>query len=449
MAHSAQQPTSGSPGEYYRSSSFPTAAEGDALNKFNRQYYDYRVTSPHIHPIIAHSHPPPTSAPPSFPPSLLLTHSLLAPPPPSLTSPSPRPLSPCLRHGYQLSPAEQLRLNQCQRSRVVRSLTESLVFSIICHSVVSGVTSSRLARTAAFAAPSALVLWMGWTFAKAKCASDFSLWGNSPLGHDMREAAGRKWGDRLWMQRRLQSFAENDAQTKGTGLPLLYDFPPADTGDAPQPIPALGGVHHRQMVEGRDGGGAREGFVEDRQQPLFDLPPSDAMEGEMSEGLTGAAAALKRPLFAVNVNDRTLLSVPPGRPSTATPSSPSSPSTSASPSPLSSTPSSLPGPSSSPPPPALTTPPLHSGSTLASSPARPNRRRTGEDEDDGFGLGSDEGGGVRNRRGKAPARADEEERRTRREDRRRVEQERREQRGTGERKRAVRRNEFGDEVYDG
>ena len=318
-------------------------------------------------------------------------------------------------------------MRQCRRSVVIARFTDSVLLSFVIASVSARLVRSPTLRLASFLLPSAGLTLAASHFSVDACAHQLSMWANSPLGHDMRQAARVKWQQREWLQQRLQPLEQTDAQMKGTGLPLLYTIPDQTASNS-----------SRQESQ-------REGYTDEQSQTSSDLPPMEEME---AEDRAPAAAPARRPLLSVSVNDRPLLTLPPGKTAAGTPDSPPS-STSSSSSPSSSapiTPWSMPSPTSSLPHPTASTPPIPRSTPFPPHP-QPDRRRAveGEDEDE-FGLSDGEGGGRGVRR--LPERPDAGERRQRREDRRRGEEERAGPRGAGERRRPVRRNEFGDEVFD-
>ena len=322
-----------------------------------------------------------------------------------------------ISHGYRLTPWEQLRYDQCRRSTLASTLVNHLVFSVLATSVVTRMGGGRYSRLIAFATPAFMGVFASADRQRRECGASALFYQNSPLAWDVRTAARRKWADHPAVLARLRRFDEEDAKAKGTGLPILVDVPQA-------PFPSIKGaapLGESPMDEtGSDSARGQE-----------DIPSSDVLEDNWTDAASAGKA--KRPLVAINVNDRTLASFPPGR-FTVTPASPPSYSTStASPS----------LPSLSPSTPSFPASPSSSAPSPASSPAvRPSMRDDGDDLFDDAVLTAS---------AKKSTTAREDARQSRR-DQRKAEADKIQRDGRpseGGRKRFVRRNEFGDEIEDG
>jgi hypothetical protein len=311
---------------------------------------------------------------------------------------------------------EELQYSRCRRSLMSSYLTHTAIFSVILSSAMARFTPSPRLHLAAFALPAVWGTWASSRYSRVQCATTLAFSPNSPLGHDVRQVLRHKWGHQPWMRGRLDPLTDIDHSSPGTGLPLLYDLP-THGSTPPSSLPTMESA--------------------DEDQPEDDLPhhsdpsPEDGLEEEAEEADTHQARPIKRPFVAVNVNDRTLISFPPGRTSAPPKPIPSTPS----PSPLSPVGRPL-SSSQAPPPPISRSRPV----------GGPGVRRSADEGEDEFGLGEEEAA-VQVKR---PGRGDEEDRRRRREERRREEMETRSSggRGGGERRRVVRRNEFGDEIEE-
>ena len=386
-----------------RSAPRATKDEERQLADFTRQYVNYRVRSV-ISPAALIQLPPVLTA-------AVLTSTVLA-------------LS--CSTGYKLTEFERMQQERC---RVSHSGPPSLVAAIasyyVAYPLLGRYTSSNLIRFTAFFLPWQAAAWFASQNAEYRCLGRFSMNLGSPLAHDIRTAARQKWADTPWLEARLAPFNSADTKTAGTGLPILYTIPSVTDANSSASSSST------SSTSGRSGDSHP---VED------DLPLVDDGGGLQKEGESVPA---KRPLLSVNVNERTLFSLPPGRTSVSSTTAASAHSSSAVP-PL--------APSSSP----SFTGSRSSQTTAAATSSSGGRRDGGKgrsvwgEAEDEFGLDDDDGSRTRV---KTSGRADEAERRQRREERQRVEADRNRGRSGGasggERRRGIRRNEFGDEIEDG
>ena len=309
-----------------------------------------------------------------------------------------------LSQGYKWNDVERVQDFRCQSSYAWPALPGILASYYFAYPFLGRYTSSHVLRLAAFLIPQQLSSLVARRYAERRCQERVALRPNSPLAHDIRTALRARYADEAWLQPLLEPYDDADAAAKGTGLPILLSIP-SSSADAPSTLTPDAATDSPPLDS--------------------DLPSPDAESALRPPD----EAVQKRPLVSVQVNDRPLFSLPPGRTSTA----------------------------ASPPFASTTAPPSMAPSTAerplaalgTATRVKEGKGAKGESvwAEDDFGLDDE---GVGRTAAKVGSRGDEAERRTRREERRKTELERKHRvgRSGGERRRPVRVNEFGDEMVD-
>ena len=175
-----------------------------------------------------------------------------------------------LSHGYKGNPVERAVLHRCYSSNLVASISNASVFALIGYSFLRNLIPNRRLAAAAAIIPSCLVtaalLDPSWS-----CYLKLARQLDSPLGADVRTVLRSNFpGNNLTgsIDAKDKERAEKDRQS-GTGLPLLYSLPASSS--------------------------AKRGDSQQEQQPLEQQSEADVMVMTEDEpnGMSGKFAPLR------------------------------------------------------------------------------------------------------------------------------------------------------------